>query len=133
MCITSLIPIISLISQSWCLVGRFPSKYQRFCALYVANHLKTKNRRHGVVADVDDTRQCPFVEHYDGHLHDVLADLRRLDGSIETHQQYCPPVNLFAPGPKWRKLQFRGECIVFVTSMPLFLISLCDRDKARVY
>ena len=50
-----------------------------------------------MVADVDDTRQCPFVEHYDGNLHDVLANLRRLDGSIETHQQYGPPVKLFAP------------------------------------
>jgi hypothetical protein len=65
-------------------------------ALNVANHLKTKNRRHRVVADVDDTRQCPFVEHYDGNLHDVLANLRRLDGSIEMHPQYGPPVNLFA-------------------------------------
>ena len=57
--------------------------------LYVANHMKTKNRRHGVVDDVDNTRQCPFVEHYDGNLHDVLANSRRLNGG--------PPVNLFAP------------------------------------
>ncbi len=101
MCTISLISIISLILQSLCLVGRFSPKYERFCALYVANHVKTRNRRHGVVADVDDTRQCPFVEHYDGNLHDVLANVRRLDGSIETHSQYGgyygPPVNLFAP------------------------------------
>jgi hypothetical protein len=30
-------------------------------------------------------------------LHDVLANLRRLDGSIEPHPQYGAPVNLFAP------------------------------------
>jgi hypothetical protein len=30
-------------------------------------------------------------------LHDVVANLRRLDGSIETHPQYGAPVNLFAP------------------------------------
>ena len=50
-----------------------------------------------MVADADDTRQCPFVEHYDGNLHDVMANLRRLDGGIATHQQYGPPVNLFSP------------------------------------
>ena len=97
MCTISLISIISLILPSSCSVGRFPSKYERFCAVYVANHVKTRNRRQGVVADVDDTRQCPLVEHYDGNLHDVLANLRRLDGSMETHPQYGPPVNLFAP------------------------------------
>jgi hypothetical protein len=95
----------------------------------VANHVKTKNRRQGVVADVDDTRQCPFVEHYDGDLHDVLGNLRRFDGSIETHQQYCPPVNLFAQKGTlmyWVKASW-GECIVFVIYMPLLLISLCGR------
>jgi hypothetical protein len=97
MCIILLISIISLFLHSLCSVGRFPSKYERFCALYVANHMKTKNRRQGVVDDVDNTRQCPFVEHYDGNLHDLLANLRRLDGSMETHPQYGPPVNLFAP------------------------------------
>jgi hypothetical protein len=96
MCIISLISIVSLILQSLYCVGRFPAKYERFCAVYVANHLKTRNRRNGIVADVDDTMQCPFVEHYDGYLRDVMANLRRLDGSIETHPQYGPLVNLFA-------------------------------------
>ena len=107
----SLISIISLILRLLCSVGRFPSKYERFRALYVANHVKTRNRRQGVVADVDDTRQCPFVEHYDGNLHDVLANLCRLDGSIETHPLYCPPVHLFAPkGTRnWQELEVLGE------------------------
>jgi hypothetical protein len=30
-------------------------------------------------------------------LHDVMANLRHLNGSIDTHAQYGPPVNLFAP------------------------------------
>jgi hypothetical protein len=30
-------------------------------------------------------------------LHDVMANLRRLDGGIAAHQQYGPPVNLFSP------------------------------------
>ena len=63
----------------------------------MANHLKTRNRRHGVKTEVDDTRQTPFVEHYDGNLHDAVANLRRLDGSIAPHPQYGPPVNFFAP------------------------------------
>jgi hypothetical protein len=88
MCIISLISIVCLILQSFCCVGRFPAKYESFCAVYVANHLKTRNRRNGIVADVDDTRQCTFVGHYDGYLHDVMAILRGLDGSIETHPQY---------------------------------------------
>ena len=36
----------------------------------------------------------------DGNTHDVLADLRRLDGNIEPHQQYGIPVNLFAAAGK---------------------------------
>ena len=52
------------------------------------------------MAEVDDTKQCPLSEHYDGNTHDVLANLRRLDGNIETHAQYGVPVNLFAPAGK---------------------------------
>ncbi len=55
MCVILLVSIVSLILQSLCYVGRFPAKYERFCAVYVANHLKTRNRRNGIVADVDDT------------------------------------------------------------------------------
>ncbi len=50
-----------------------------------------------MIVDVDDTKQCPFVEQYGGSSHDVLANMRCLDDRIETHPQYCPPVNLFAP------------------------------------
>ena len=59
--------------------------------------MKTRNRRQGIVSEADDTRQCPFLEHYDGNLHDALANMRRLDGSIDPHPQYGPPVNFFAP------------------------------------
>jgi hypothetical protein len=116
-------------------VGRFPSKYERFCVLYVPpNHLKSRNKRNGVDVQLDESKQCPFVKHYDGHLHDVLANLHCLDGNIETHPQYGVPVHLFAPKGKqkyWAKasleLQSLGKCIVFDTSQPPFLISLCGR------
>ncbi len=64
------------------------------------SHLKSRNKRNGVDVPVDESKQCPFVEHYDGHLHDVLANISRLDGTIETHPQYCVQVNLFAPKGK---------------------------------
>jgi hypothetical protein len=67
--------------------------------LYVPN-LKIKKTRNGVEVVVDDGKQCPFVEHYDGHLHDVLVNMRRLDGNIEMHPRYGVPVNLFAPKGK---------------------------------
>jgi hypothetical protein len=101
MCIITLISVILIILLSVCYVGKFPAKYERFCALYVPNHLISKNKRNGTERNgtemvVNEGKQCPFVEHYDGHLHDVLANLRRLDGTIQTHPQYIVPVNLFA-------------------------------------
>ena len=91
-----------IILQSVCRVGRFPAKYERFCALYMPNHLKSKNKRNGSYVQIDDSKQCPFatVEYYDGFLHDLLANLRRLDGNIETHPQYGVLVDLFAPKGK---------------------------------
>ena len=100
MCNISIIAFISIILLSVRYVGRFPAKYERFCAIYVPNYVKSKNRRSEVMAEVDDTKQCPLSEHYDGNTHDVLANLRRLDGNIETHAQYGVPVNLFAPAGK---------------------------------
>ncbi len=52
------------------------------------------------MVEVDDIKQCPLNEHYDGNTHDVLANLRRLDGNIEPHQQYGIPLNLFAAAGK---------------------------------
>jgi hypothetical protein len=40
---------------------------------------------------------CPFAELYDADLHDFLSNLRRVDGSLQPHPQYGPPVNIFAP------------------------------------
>ncbi len=67
------------------LCWQVPSKYERVCALFVPKHQKSKNERNKVDVQVDGGKQCPFVGNYDGHLHDVLANLRRLDGKIETH------------------------------------------------
>jgi hypothetical protein len=52
------------------------------------------------MVEVDDTKQCPFNEHYDGNTHVVLANLCRLDGNIELHQQYGIPLNFFTAAGK---------------------------------
>ncbi len=43
----------------------------------------------------------PLVEQYDGNLHDFIANLRRVDGSMAPHVKYGPPVNIFAAGRKF--------------------------------
>ena len=83
------------------LSGRFPSKFERFCAVFVANHVKTKNSRSGLPprGEHDDAaKSCPFnsANHFDADIHDALANMRRLDGSPLPHERYGPPVNFFA-------------------------------------
>ena len=79
---------------------RFPMKYERFCAVYIANHVKNRNRRSGMPTwgDDDDSKTCPFnsADHYDADIHDALANMRRFDGSPLPHERYGPPVNFFA-------------------------------------
>ena len=98
--IISLILIISLIFYTLFLHGRFPLKFERFCAVYVANHVKNKNRRSGkpTRGEDEDSKTCPFnfADHYDADIHDALANMRRLDGSPLPHERYGPSVNFFA-------------------------------------
>jgi hypothetical protein len=63
----------------------------------VPNNIKTKNRRNGVPLEIDESKMCPFAEHYDADLHDFVSNLRRVDGSLPLHPQYGPSVNIFAP------------------------------------
>ena len=98
--IISVILVISLIFC--CVSGRFPLKYEHFCAVFVANHIKTRNRRSGLPSRCDkddDSKMCPFgnADNYDADIHDALANMRRLDGSPAPHDKYGPPVNFFAP------------------------------------
>ena len=96
----SIILVISLISC--CVSVRFPLKYEHFCAVFVANHIKTRNRRSGLPSrgdKDDDSKMCPFgnADNYDADIHDALANMRRLDGSPLPHEKYGQPVNCFAP------------------------------------
>ncbi len=81
----------------FCCFARFPMKYERFCAHYVPNNIKIRNRRNGVALEIDESKMCPFAEQYDADLHDFVSNLRRVDGSIVVHPQYGSPVNIFSP------------------------------------
>jgi hypothetical protein len=76
--------------------NRYP-RYERFGALFVPNHVKTKLKRQQQTITVDDSKICPLQTLYDADIHDALANLRRLDGTIPKHDKYGPPVNFFAP------------------------------------
>ncbi len=76
---------------------RFDCKFERFCALYVPNHVKTKLKKKEQYVGTDESKVCPLAASYDGNIHDALADLRRLDGNIPVHDNFGVPVNFFAP------------------------------------
>lgn len=42
-------------------------------------------------------KSCPLGHNYDVDLHDVIAHLRILDGSLPAHATYGRSVNFFAP------------------------------------
>jgi hypothetical protein len=65
-------------------LGRCPGgKYDRFPAVYVHNVLKTKQRRHNT--EPGEAKPLPLDEQYDGNLHDFIANLRHVDGSLPPH------------------------------------------------
>ncbi len=37
---------------------------------------------------MDDSKMCPLAMCYDADIHDALANLRKLDGSIPVHDKY---------------------------------------------
>ncbi len=84
-----------------------------FCAYFVPNYLKTRNRRSGHSIELDDPKQCPLVEHYDGCVHDALNHLLLLDGSMEPHAKHGPPVIFFATN---------GNCKYWVEASPPVLL-----------
>ncbi len=71
---------------------RYPGgKYDCFPAVYVPNFLKTRQRRNNT--EPGEAKPLPLVEQYDGNLHDLIANLRRIDGSLPPHVKYGPPVS----------------------------------------
>lgn len=74
---------------------RFPAKFERFNAMFVPNYQKTKAKAQGIEVALDDSKTCPLATHYDGDIHDALANMRRLDGSIPRSEKYGQSVNFF--------------------------------------
>ena len=76
---------------------RFPGRYERFGAFYVPNHLKNKQKRQNVVVPKDESLMFPLAVNYDADIHDALASMRVLDGTLARHSKHGMPVNFFAP------------------------------------
>jgi hypothetical protein len=80
------------------MIGSFPdARFDCFGPIYYPPHQKQKMKKHGIPAPVDASKMCPMEVYYDGDIHDTVANLRRLDGTIPVHPQYGVPVNFFSP------------------------------------
>ena len=79
------------------MIGSFPDKrFDRFRPIYYPPRQKQKMKKHDIPAPVDASKMCPMEVYYDGDIHDAVANLRRLDGTIPVHPQYGVPVNFFS-------------------------------------
>jgi hypothetical protein len=67
----------------------------------------------------------------DTEIHDAVANMRCLDGSIPIHPQYGAPVNFFAPvgiRKYWVKsstpvlANFLGKCCMYIISIMYFML-----------
>ncbi len=74
--------------------NRYP-RFERFGPLYIPNHVKTKLKQQQQSITVDDSKICPLQTLYDADIHDALANLCCLDGTIPKHDKYGAPVNFF--------------------------------------
>jgi hypothetical protein len=91
--------------------GRYP-RHDRFNAVYIPNSAKSRSRRSGDGLSNVDTKATPFADNYDGDVHNLVANMRRLDGTLPPHDKYGPPVNLFSP-PGTRKYWIRASTPAF--------------------
>jgi hypothetical protein len=80
------------------MIGSFPDKrFDRFCPIYYPPHQKQKMKKHDIPAPVNASKMCTMEVYYYGDIHDSVANLSKLDGTIPVHPQYRVPVNFFAP------------------------------------
>jgi hypothetical protein len=63
----------------------------------VPNHIKNKNKRMNVSVPKDESLMFPLAVNYDADIHDALASMRILDGTLPRHSKFGAPVNFFAP------------------------------------
>ncbi len=95
LCVLLLVSILALIQV--CVLCRFHNRFVRFGALYIPNSVKNKNKRKNISLPMDESLMFPLAVHYDADIHNALASLRILDGTLPRHNLYGAPVNVFAP------------------------------------
>jgi hypothetical protein len=80
---------------------RFPNRFVLFGALYIPNSVKNKNKWKNILLSMDESLMFPLAVQYDADIHNALAGLRILDGTLPRHNLHGAPASviLFAPGP----------------------------------
>ena len=81
-------------SGSW--GGWFTYFCQSLCEVYHISHQKRKATRHED-PDPEESKMCPLAHDFqvDLQIHDAIANLRRLDGSILPHKNHGWSVDFF--------------------------------------
>ena len=75
---------------------RWNGKFEHFCRPYIAAYDKTKAKNKGLDLDSGVETSCPLGHTYDADIHDAIAHLRILDGSLPAHPTHGRSVNFFA-------------------------------------
>ena len=75
---------------------RWGGRYEHYCRPFVAAYEKTKAKKVGLDVTKDDSTLCPLDHAYDADIHDAIAHLRILDGSLPEHPKHGRSVNCFA-------------------------------------
>jgi hypothetical protein len=82
-------------------------RFDHFAFSHFRPHEKTKMKNSGsnskAVLEKQFHKSCPLGHVYDHDLHDAIAHLRILDGSLPEHPKFGRSVNFFAPAgtPKY--------------------------------
>ncbi len=72
------------------MIGSFPHKrFDSFGPIYYPQHQKQVMKKHEIPAPVDASKMCQMEVYYDGDIHDAVANLRRLDGTLCTLNMEC--------------------------------------------
>ena len=94
-----------------CVTGSWGGRFNYFCAVYRTSHQRRKANRQEA-ADPEESKMCPLAHDFDVHIHDAIANLRRLDGSIPPHKDHGRSVDFFTEKGK-RKFWLKSSTPVF--------------------
>ena len=96
-----------------CVAGSWGGWFNYFCAVYRTSHQRRKANRQEA-ADPEESKMCPLAHAFDLQIHDAIANLRRLDGSIQPHKDHGRSVDFFTEKGK-RKFWLKSRTPVFDT------------------